>query len=128
MTLHRLTLASVLALAACNGPPAKTTPPVSTDIPIDQLDKTAHLLGRLHQPLGKVITVQGVISEGEFKGYGGGLNLRAQRIEGVATQEDIQIRIEPFFGEFGKEKGFLTMGQDKLPEIRVGKDLRIRGI
>ena len=63
------------------------------EVPVDQLGKTYQLIGKLGVPLGDVVHVEGVVVEGKFKGYEGGPNLRVQRIDGKATQKNIQIQL-----------------------------------
>jgi hypothetical protein len=93
------------------------------NIPVDQLGKKYQLVGLLHEPLGKVITVVGVVVEGPYKGYEGGPNLRPQRIQGRATQEDIQIRLQPFFVDWGKK----AYNGYTLPELELGKTYELEG-
>ena len=85
----------LLLIHAVYWPPVLRVEP--QNVPVDQLGKAYQLVGKLHMPLGAVIRVEGVVVKGPFKGYEGGPNLRAQRIEGQATQEDIQIPIYPHF-------------------------------
>ena len=94
------------------------------NVPVDQLGKAYQLVGKLHMPLGAVIRVEGVVVKGPFKGYEGGPNLRAQRIEGQATQEDIQIPIYPHFTRWGNE-GYA--GGRTLPKPEMGKTYEIDG-
>jgi hypothetical protein len=67
--------------------------PAVIDVPIRQLGRQYRLIGELHWPIDKIITVQGVVVEGPFKGFEGGPNLRPQIIQGRATQEAIQIKV-----------------------------------
>lgn len=66
-------------------------PPI--DVPIHQIGKQFRLIGELHWPIDQIIIVRGVVVEGPFKGHEGGPNLQPQVIQGVATQERIQIRL-----------------------------------
>lgn len=56
-------------------------------------------------------------------GYEGGPNLRVQRINGKATQEHIQIRLAPYFDNFGEE------GEDgnSLPRLSFGTSFEFEG-
>jgi hypothetical protein len=63
-------------------------------VPVVDVGRGHQLIGKLHKPLGTVVRIQGVVVEGPFKGYEGGPNIRVQRINGEATQEDIQIRLD----------------------------------
>ena len=93
------------------------------DIPLSKLGSQYRLIGKLREPLGTVVTVQGIVVEGAFKGYEGGPNVRVQRINGRATQDDIQIRLHPYFGKFG-EKAF--MGK-QLPKLEDGQTYEFEG-
>ena len=102
------------------------------DIPIAQLGTQYRLAGKLHASLGKVITVEGVLVEGRFKGYEGGPNLRVQRIQGSATQEDIQISIAPYVAEWGEEvegsTEYGSLGEGiKLSKIVEGETYEMQG-
>jgi hypothetical protein len=70
-----------------------------------------------------VVTVQGVVVEGPFKGYEGGPNLRVQRINGKATQVDIQIPLSPYFYDFGKK----ALDGDALPKLENGTTYEFEG-
>lgn len=96
----------------------------SQQIPVQQLGNGYQLVGELHGPLGEVVRVEGVVVEGPFKGYEGGPNLRVQRINGQATQEDIQISIRPYFAKWGKE-GYA--GGKALPKLEMGKTYEMEG-
>jgi hypothetical protein len=91
---------------------------------VEQLGKAYQLVGKLHVPLGDMVHVEGVVVEGPFKGYEGGPNLRVQRIQGSATQQDIQIRIRPYFTAWGKK----AYGEGRsLPDLEMGKTYRMEG-
>lgn len=95
------------------------------NIPVSQLGREYQLVGKLHAPLGKYITVEGVVVEGPYKGFEGGPNLRPQRIQGRAIQEDIQIVIRPYFNDWGKE-AFAGSGKE-MPKLEMGKTYRMEG-
>lgn len=78
-------------------------------------DPTCRITPKLGQPLGSVVTVAGVVVEGPFKGYEGGPNLRVQRINGLATQRDIQIRLEQYFPHMD------------LPTLKAGMTVEMEG-
>ncbi len=121
MTKNPLTiLAGVLVLHACFTQ-ARELP----GIPAEQLNRNYQLVGKLHAPLGTPITVEGVVVEGQLKGYEGGPNLRVQRIGGHALQQDIQIRLEPYFHKWG-EKISIDEGPS-LPELEMGKTYEMEG-
>ncbi|HEX5105067.1 MAG TPA: hypothetical protein VFV87_14710 [Pirellulaceae bacterium] len=96
-------------------------------VPVAALSDRFALIGKLHVPLGKLVTVQGVVVEGPFKGYEGGPNLRVQRIGAKYTQEDIQIplsdmtqvvpekRVEIKIGETYEFEGYETGGYVGIP-------------
>jgi hypothetical protein len=88
------------------------------NIPVEQLGKSYQLVGKLHVPLGEIVHVQGVVVEGPHKGYEGGLNLRAQRIQGRATQQDIQISLRPYFTDWGHQS---------YPKLEMGKTYEMEG-
>lgn len=94
------------------------------NIPLEKLGTDFRLIGKLHQPLGKVFVIEGVVVEGPFKGYEGGFNLRVQQIRGSATQEDIQIVIRPFFYKWGDEA---IVGGDALPNLKIGETYEMEG-
>jgi hypothetical protein len=87
-------------------------------VPVGELGKTFQLVGTLRLPLGEMVTVEGVVVEGPFKGYEGGPNLRVQRIQGRYTQECIQIPLKPYFGNWG---------DGELPKLATGKTYQMSG-
>jgi hypothetical protein len=96
----------------------------SQNIPISQLGGEFRLVGKLHIPLGEVVTLKGVVVEGPFKGAEGGFNLRVQTIQGRPTQEDIQIPISPFFYKWGEKA---TVGGHALPDLKAGAAYEMEG-
>lgn len=88
------------------------------DVSLLQLGTKFRLIGKLGQPLGEVVAVEGVVVEGPFKGYEGGPNLRVQRINSKATQEDVQIALSPYFLDFG---------EGDLPKLENGKTYAFEG-
>ena len=94
----------------------------SQSIPVSELGSKYKLVGKLHSALGSYIQVEGVVVEGPLKGYGGGPNIRAQRIQGRATQEDIQIAISPYFAKWGEKYGGLS-----LPKLVMGHTYEMEG-
>jgi hypothetical protein len=97
----------VVSMATAADPPR--------DVPVSKLDTESRPIGQFGQPLGKVVTVQGVIVKGFSKSDVGKYLIRVQRINGRATQEHIEIRLEPF--------GF---GLD-VPELEFGKTYELKG-
>lgn len=95
---------------------------------ISQVDKPASpepdsITATLGVPFGTMITVQGVVVEGPGKGYEGGPNLRVQRINGKATQQDIQIKLRGGFegvepGKTYEFEGYETGGFVGMPRER----------
>lgn len=65
-------------------------------VPITELGNKYQLLGRLEIPLGTMVTVQGVVAQGPFKGFEGGPILLVQRINRQATQKDIRINLDNY--------------------------------
>ena len=94
------------------------------NIPVERLGESYRLVGKLQSPLGDVIQVEGVVVEGPFKGYEGGPNLHPQRIQGHATQRDIQIALSPYFNDWGKEA---LAGGHALPKLEMGKTYQLEG-
>lgn len=86
----RIEFSSVALLAISISLHAQVKP---IDVPVSKLGTKYRLLGKLQKPLGTVVTVQGLVVDGPFKGHEGGPNIRIQRIDGRATQEHIQIKL-----------------------------------
>jgi hypothetical protein len=86
-------------------------------VPVAELGKRFDLVGKLHVPLGKIVTVQGFVVEGPFKGYEGGPTLRVQRIGGTYTQEDIQIRLSDM----------TQVVPEKKVNIKIGESYELEG-
>jgi hypothetical protein len=86
-------------------------------VPVEELGKSFQLVGNLNVPLGQVVTVEGVVVEGPFKGFEGGPNLRVQRIGGRYIQENIQLVLQPAFQDWG----------DELPKLELGKTYQMTG-
>ena len=86
---------------------------------MEQLGKSYRLIGKLHAPLGEVIQVEGIVVEGDDKGYEDGPNLRVQRIQGRVVRQDIQIKLHPYFIEWGKTA--------ELPKLEFGKTYQMEG-
>jgi hypothetical protein len=93
-------------------------------VPVEQLGKTFQLIGKLGVPMGDIVRVEGVVVEGEFKGYEGGPNLRVQRINGKATRKNIQIQIHPYVSKWGEEP---LAGGVALPKLETGKKYWMEG-
>ncbi|MDB5338650.1 MAG: hypothetical protein JWN70_4269 [Planctomycetaceae bacterium] len=92
----------VLVVVLCCASPSAFSQERPQDISIPfPKDSGYRLVGKLGEPPGTVLTVQGIVVDGPFKGGGGGPNLRVRRINGTATQEHIQIQLTPFYEEFG---------------------------
>jgi hypothetical protein len=90
------------------------------NVPVLDLGKGHQLVGKLHVPLGKVVRVQGFVDRGPDKGFEGGLQLRVQRINDRATQEDIRLLLEDETGAVPPD------GSSKvLPEM--GKTYELQG-
>lgn len=75
------------------------------------------LVGKLGKKLGSLLTVQGVIVEGDSKGYADGPNLVVQVINDSFTQQLIQIPVSAYLGEFGSRQ---------LPVLKYGATYRLR--
>jgi hypothetical protein len=111
-----ITLASLVADAVADAKQPQ-------NVPVDRLGGEYRLVGKLHVPLGDVVKVEGIVVEGPSKGYEGGPNLRVQRIQGQATQEDIQIMLAPYLSEWGEK----AISGISLPELETGKTYRMEG-
>lgn len=111
--------ALLIALAASSGGKERIS------VSVTELGGDAQLVGRLNWPLGRAITVVGVVVEGPFKGYEGGPNLRAQMIHGVAVQEDIQIRLRPYFRDWGEDSDSDEV--PPLPKLENGTTYEMEG-
>lgn len=107
--------------------PAQTTtacfPPTPIDVPVSKPSSEFRLIGRLGEPLGSLVTVQGIIVEGPFKGFRGGPNLLIQRINGRATQTDIRLPLRVDWGHFGRENANGT----SLPKPITGATFEFEG-
>jgi hypothetical protein len=90
---------------------------------IADMDARFRLVGKLYQPLGALVKVQGIVFDGPSKGYEDGPNIRIQRINGVATQEDITIVLDAFGGDFGDEREDGVF----LPKLEFGKSYEFEG-
>jgi len=87
----------------------------TTDVPIDQLGGKFRLLGKLKQPFGEVIKLQGLIVDGPGKGYDDGLHVRVFRIGTQATQEFIQLKLRDYYG------------RDEIPNLTPGHACELEG-
>jgi hypothetical protein len=87
-------------------------------VPADQLNQRYQLVGKLHRPLGEVLSVEGFIVPGEFKGYESNTQLRVTRIGDQPIQEDIQISLANLTPAI--------RGQRK-PDAKLGTHYRFRG-
>jgi hypothetical protein len=104
-------LVSIVWACTFAGLPALRAGDKPIDVPIES--PQFRLIGRLGEPLGKVLTLQGVVIDGPSKGYEGGPNLRVQRINGRATLDDILIKLQVLFG--------------RLSDLEVGKTYELKG-
>ena len=97
---------------------------VPQNVAVSKLGKEFELVGKLHAPLGRVLTIRGVVDDGPAKGFEGGPNLRVQQIDGSSYQEDIQIVLKPFFYDWGQEP---LAGGIGLPKLEMGKTYEMEG-
>ena len=79
--------------------------------------KPIELEGQLGLKMGTVLTVQGIVIEGDQKGYTDGPNLLVQTINDSFIQDLVQIPMSPYFGDFGEKK---------LPKLAVGSTYSLR--
>jgi hypothetical protein len=107
------------------------------DVPVSEIGSRYRLIGKLQKPLGSVVTVQGVYVNAPFKSKMGGPNLRVQKINGRATQQDIWINLagpqessELAFGktyELGGYEGGGFVGISSEAYERFAKGISARG-
>jgi hypothetical protein len=102
-------------------PPAQEN---RTGIPYHELNWKYDVLGKSGRPLGELVTVQGQVVEGYFKGYEGGPNILLQRINGTASQDRIQIKLVPY----ADENAFRSLRLDKTYELRGYEGGEYQGI
>jgi hypothetical protein len=94
------------------------------NIPTDDLGKEFQLIGKLHVPFGKVVTIEGVAVHGPPKGPESGNNIQVQRIQGRTTQENIRILLRPLFADWGET---VPTGLQKLPKLEIGTTYEMEG-
>src|SRR5579859_789079 len=68
------------------------------DVPISKLGSAYRLIGDLHEPLGTVVTVQGLLVVGHSKAQSSSPLLRIQRINSRFVQESIEINLSAMAG------------------------------
>lgn len=112
---NSLLLFALVAFLGAGEPP--------TRVDVVEIGDQFQLVGKLHVPLHQSVMVDGVVVEGPLKGYEGGPCLRVQRIDGLATQEDIQIVIRPGFGKAWNDQAT----PKSLPKLEIGATYRLKG-
>jgi hypothetical protein len=110
-----LSFASIPALRADEKPPRT--------VPLSSPDKQYRIVGKLGEPFGTIFTVQGVVVDGPVKGFENGPNLRVQRVNGRATQDDVQIKLRACFNDFGEK---VALGPT-LPKLEFGQTYEFEG-
>ncbi|QDU26026.1 hypothetical protein ETAA8_10980 [Anatilimnocola aggregata] len=105
----------VVQPAAYDARPESTPADQAVDVPLDQLGKKFRLIGKLRVPLGDVVKVQGIVVNSRAKGYDSGISVRVYRVNGLATQEFIQIKLNDYYG------------RDEIPNLEVGKAFEFEG-
>ncbi len=105
-------IASAIALLASHALRSEDKP---IDVPIG--NPRYRLVGKLHEPLGTVVTIQGLIVDGPGKGYEEGPIIRVHRVNGRATQEQIRMKARVGWTEFGAS----------LPKLEAGLTLELKG-
>jgi hypothetical protein len=100
-------------------------PPI--DVPISEIGKQFRLIGELGWPIDQMIAVQGVVVDVQSKSIDEGPNLRPQMIQGVATQDDIQIQLT----RYGKERlesgqTYEVEGFEQIAYVGMHKELEDR--
>jgi hypothetical protein len=84
-------------------------------IPIEKLGKEFQILGKTHKPLGELVTLEGVVVDGKYKGSESGLNIKVMRINGQETREEIQIKLAPYHHSYDEKT------------LKVGDSCKLRG-
>src|SRR5688572_28473284 len=118
LTPHRVSLLITLLLVPSLSAQSAASRPVPVDVPVSELDRGARILGRIGVPLGEIVTVQGVVIDGPFKGYEGGPNVCVQRVNGRATQRYTRVPLHACFGRFG---------EGALPKLVMGEAYEFEG-
>lgn len=117
MRMHYSAIAVAASLSLGNLVHAQQ-PPVS--VPVQDLGKGHQLIGKLHVPLGTAVRVQGVVIEGPDKGFEGGPQLRVQRIDDRATQEDIRVLLS-------NSTGVVKPDETTKVQPEIGKSYELLG-
>jgi hypothetical protein len=126
----------VAALAACViAAAAAAVAQKVTTIPMDAMGITYRVRGRTGEPLGRMVTLHGVVVRGNrFKGDWSEPVLLVQRINGHATQDCIEVPIRPYATDFGKPYFVANLegpdGPDaerSLPRLEYGRTYEFRG-
>jgi hypothetical protein len=97
-------------------------------VPFEKVGSEFLILGKTHQPLGELVTLKGVVVEGDTKGYEDGLNIKVQRINGKETQEKVQIRLRPYLGSTYDEKVTNSLKPGQSYELRGYEEMDCVGI
>jgi hypothetical protein len=93
-------------------------------VPVEKFGTEFSVIGKLHSPLGAIVSVVGVVAKGPFKGYEGGLNLRVQQIQGRYYQKDIQILIAPYSQDWDEKP---VLGGHLLSKPKIGETYEMQG-
>jgi hypothetical protein len=101
--------------AAYDARPAAAATSEPTEVRIDELGKRFRLVGKLGIPLGDIAKVQGIVVNSRAKGYDAGIGVRIYRVNGQATQEFIQIKLNDYYG------------RDEIPNLEPGKSYEFSG-
>jgi hypothetical protein len=116
-------LAHILCVAASICPCLAEEP---KKVSIQEFGGKVEVIGRVGAPLGKLVTIEGILVEGPFKGYEGGPTLRVQRVAGKYTQEDIRILVSPYaLSKWGEN--IYPESKISLPKLEMGKTYRMEG-
>jgi hypothetical protein len=101
---------------------AEERPGNHRDVSITDIGQGVRLISRLGTPVGTLTTLRGRLVNGPFKGYEGGPTLRVQMIDGVATQREVRIGVDPYHGSWSAH----TL-PGRLHRLPMGADCEIRG-
>lgn len=95
-------------------------PPATSDINASDLGRTHRVIGALGRPLGASTYLRGLVIDGPKGTNRAGPNIQVQKINGVATQENIQLPLTPYLGTFDD-------GDVNIARPEIGKSFEFFG-
>lgn len=105
-------------------------------ISVESLRQTQNVLGKTHEPLGKVVAVQGIVVSLGHCYDDPEPRLKVQNINGRIVSEPIELSLKPFRTKFGEPYYVLDMGQfdnmqpdpeRSLPALECGQSYELVG-